>query len=162
MKTLLKRVLVTMLVLSLLMGSSIQMIGTVAHAADEEYPDMKIAVLSDLHFKTDDSAVDTAFITMMEQFKTENLDVVMITGDIGYACEEAEYEKFWAAWDTVFPDAESAPELVIVSGNHEFDRAVFGKETYGEAVERILRVFNFGEEMNHLVLLDKHTFSGVV
>lgn len=158
MKTLLKRVLVTMLVLSLLMGSSIQMIGTVAHAADEEYPDMKIAVLSDLHFKTDDSAVDTAFITMMEQFKTENLDVVMITGDIGYACEEAEYEKFWAAWDTVFPDAESAPELVIVSGNHEFDRAVFGKETYGEAVERILRVFNFGEEMNQHKVVNGYHF----
>ena len=130
MKTLLNRVLVTVLVLSLLLSSSAQLFATPALAtndASEEYQDMKIAVLSDLHFKAGDGAVDTAFITMMEQFKTENLDVVMITGDIGYACEEAEYEKFWAAWDTVFPDEATAPELVIVSGNHEFDRAVFGK-----------------------------------
>ena len=119
---------------------------------------MKIAVLSDLHFKAAAGAVDTAFITMMEQFKTENLDVVMITGDIGYACEEAEYEKFWAAWDTVFPDKATAPELVIVSGNHEFDRAVFGKETYGEAVERILRVFNFGENMNQHKVVNGYHF----
>ena len=158
MKTLLKRVLVTMLVLSLLMGSSVQLIGTVAHAADEEYPDMKIAVMSDLHFKAGDGAVDTAFITMMEQFKTENLDVVMITGDIGYACEEAEYEKFWAAWDTVFPDADTAPELVIVSGNHEFDRAVFGKETYSDAVERILRVLDLGEQMNQHKVINGYHF----
>ena len=161
MKTLLNRVLVTVLVLSLLLGSSAQLFATPALAtndASEEYQDMKIAVLSDLHFKAGDGAVDTAFITMMEQFKTENLDVVMITGDIGYACEEVEYEKFWAAWDTVFPDAETAPELVIVSGNHEFDRAVFGKESYGEAVERILRVFNFGEEMNQHVVVKGYHF----
>ena len=157
MKTL-KRVLVTMLVFSLLLGCSGQLLGALVHAAEEEYPDMKIAVLSDLHFKTGDGAVDTAFIAMMEQFKTENLDVVMITGDIGYACEEAEYEKFWNAWDTVFPDAETAPELVIVSGNHEFDRAVFGKESYGEAVERILRVFNFGEEMNKNIVVNGYHF----
>ena len=158
MKTLLNRVLVTILVLSLVLGSSAQLFSTPAKAANEEYPDMKIAVLSDLHFKAGDGAVDTAFITMMEQFKTEGLDVVMITGDIGYACEEAEYEKFWAAWDTVFPDAETAPELVIVSGNHEFDRAVFNKESYGEAVERILRVFNFGENMNQHTVVNGYHF----
>ena len=157
-KTLLNRVLVTLLVLSLLLSCSAQLFATPAKAADEDYQDMKIAVLSDLHFKAGDGAVDTAFITMMEQFKTEDLDVVMITGDIGYACEEAEYEKFWAAWDTVFPDAETAPELVIVSGNHEFDRAVFGKESYGEAVERILRVFNFGETMNQHVVVKGYHF----
>jgi DNA-binding YbaB/EbfC family protein len=56
-KTLLKRVLVTMLVLSLLLRSSVQLIGTMAHAANDEYPDMKIAVLSDLHFKAGDGAV---------------------------------------------------------------------------------------------------------
>ena len=162
MKTLLNRVLVTLLVLSLLLSAAPQLFGTLVLAADdgadEDYQDMKIAVLSDLHFKAGDGAVDTAFITMMEQFKTENLDVVMITGDIGYACEEVEYEKFWAAWDTVFPDAETAPELIIVSGNHEFDRAVFGKETYSEAVERILRVFGFGEEMNQHKVVNGYHF----
>ena len=158
MKTLLNRVLVTLLVLSLVLSASAPMFGTSAKAANEEYPDMKIAVLSDLHYKAGDGAVDTAFITMMEQFKTEGLDVVMITGDIGYACEEAEYEKFWAAWDTVVPDAETAPELVIVSGNHEFDRAVFNKESYGEAVERILRVFNFGENMNQHTVVNGYHF----
>ena len=90
MKTLLNRVLVTLLVLSLVLSASAPMFGTSAKAANEEYPDMKIAVLSDLHYKAGDGAVDTAFITMMEQFKTEDLDVVMITGDIGYACEEAD------------------------------------------------------------------------
>ena len=158
MKTLLNRVLATILVLSLLLSAAPQLLGALAYAAEEEYPDMKIAVLSDLHFKAGDGAVDTAFITMLEQFKTENLDVVMITGDIGYACEEAEYEKFWNAWDTVFPDEATAPELVIVSGNHEFDRAVFGKESYGEAVERILRVFNFGEEMNKNIVVNGYHF----
>ena len=166
MKTLLNRVFVTLLVLALLVSAAPQLFGTLVLAtadsvvagSNEEYPDMKIAVLSDLHFKADASGVDTAFITMMEQFKTENLDVVMITGDIGYACEEVEYEKFWAAWDTVFPDKETAPELVIVSGNHEFDRAVFNKESYGEAVERILRVFNFGENMNQNIVVNGYHF----
>ena len=74
MKTLLNRVLVTLLVLSLLLSAAPQLFGTLVLAADdgadEDYQDMKIAVLSDLHFKAGDGAVDTAFITMMEQFKT--------------------------------------------------------------------------------------------
>ena len=54
MKTLLNRVLVTILVLSLLLSAAPQLFGTLALAtgdSDEVYQDMKIGVMSDLHFQ---------------------------------------------------------------------------------------------------------------
>ena len=157
MKTLLNRVLVTILVLSLLLGAAPQLLGALAHATENEvYPDMKIGVMSDLHFQVAQGTAETSVPAMLEQYKADNVDVVMITGDIGYACEEAEYEKFWNAWNSVFPDEETAPELVVVSGNHEFDRAVFGKESYEDAIERFMRVFKLDELNQHKVVKGYH------
>ena len=157
MKTLLNRVLVTILVLSLLLGAAPQLFGALAHATENEvYPDMKIGVMSDLHFQVAQGTAETSVPAMLEQYKADNVDVVMITGDIGYACEEAEYEKFWNAWNSVFPDEETAPELVVVSGNHEFDRAVFGKESYEDAIERFMRVFKLDELNQHVVVKGYH------
>ena len=157
MKTLLNRVLVTILVLSLLLSAAPQLLGALAHATENEvYPDMKIGVMSDLHFQVAQGTAETSVPAMLEQYKADNVDVVMITGDIGYACEEAEYEKFWNAWNSVFPDEETAPELVVVSGNHEFDRAVFGKESYEDAIERFMRVFKLDELNQHKVVKGYH------
>ena len=157
MKTLLNRVLVTLLVLSLLLSAAPQLLGALAHATENEvYPDMKIGVMSDLHFQVAQGTAETSVPAMLEQYKADNVDVVMITGDIGYACEEAEYEKFWNAWNSVFPDEETAPELVVVSGNHEFDRAVFGKESYEDAIERFMRVFKLDELNQHKVVKGYH------
>lgn len=167
MKTLLNRVLVTLLVLSLLLSAAPQLFGTIALAAkeardgsNEVYQDMKIGVMSDLHFQVAQGTAETTVPAMLEQFKADNVDVVMITGDIGYACEEVEYEKFWTAWNTVFPDAETAPELLVISGNHEFDRAVFKKETYEDAINRFLRVFKLDELNQHKVVNGYH-FIGI-
>ena len=59
MKTLLNRVFVTLLVLALLVSASPQLFGTlvratadsVAAGSNEVYKDMKIGVMSDLHFQ---------------------------------------------------------------------------------------------------------------
>ena len=92
MKTLLNRVLVTLLVLSLLVSSSAQLFAAPAMAADEDYQDMKIGVMSDVHFQTAAGCTaESTFPTMLEQYKADNVDVIMITGDIGYACEDLEY-----------------------------------------------------------------------
>ena len=109
MKTLLNRVWVTLLVLSLLVSASPQLFGTLARAAadsvaagsNEVYTDMKIGVMSDLHFQVAEGKAETTVPAMLEQFKADNVSVVIITGDIGYACEEVEYEKFWTAWNRV-------------------------------------------------------------
>jgi len=163
-KTLLNRVLVTLLVLSLLLSAAPQLFGTLALAAedgsDEVYKDMKIGVMSDLHFQVAQGTAEKTVPAMLEQFKADNVSVVMITGDIGYACEEAEYEKFWTAWNTVFPDEATAPKLLVISGNHEFDRAVFGKETYADAISRFLRVFKLDELNQHIVVNGYH-FIGI-
>ena len=164
MKTLLNRVFVTLLVLALLVSASPQLFGTlvratadsVAAGSNEVYKDMKIGVMSDLHFQVAQGTAEKSVPAMLEQYKADGVSVIMITGDIGYACEEAEYEKFWNAWNSVFPDEATAPELVVVSGNHEFDRAVFGKESYEEAINRFMRVFKLDELNQHKVVNGYH------
>ena len=163
MKTLLNRVLVTLLVLSLLLSAAPQLFSTLALAtgdSDEVYQDMKIGVMSDLHFQVAQGTAEASVPTMLEQFKADNVDIVMITGDIGYACEDVEYEKFWTAWNSVFPDEETAPKLLVVSGNHEFDRVVFGKETLEVAQERFMTVFGL-EEMNQHMVVNGYHFIGL-
>ena len=164
MKTLLNRVLVTLLVLSLLLSAAPQLFGTLVLAADdgsdEVYQDMKIGVMSDLHFQVAQGTAEKSVPTMLEQFKADNVDVIMITGDIGYACEDVEYEKFWTAWNTVFPDPETAPELLVISGNHEFDRVVFGKEELQVAQDRFMNVFGL-EEMNQHMVVNGYHFIGL-
>lgn len=164
MKTLLNRVLVTLLVLSLLLSAAPQLFGTLAMAAedgtDEVYQDMKIGVMSDLHFQVATGTAEKSVLTMLEQFKADQVDVIMITGDIGYACEDVEYEKFWTTWNTVFPDQETAPELLVISGNHEFDRVVFGKEELQVAQDRFMNVFGL-EEMNQHMVVNGYHFIGL-
>ena len=163
MKTLLNRVLVTLLVLSLLLSAAPQLFGTLALAtgdSDEVYQDMKIGVMSDLHFQVAQGTAEASVPTMLEQFKADNVDIVMITGDIGYACEDVEYEKFWTAWNSVFPDEETAPKLLVVSGNHEFDRVVFKKETLEVAQDRFMTVFGL-EEMNQHMVVNGYHFIGL-
>ena len=164
MKTLLKRVFVTLLVLSLLLSAAPQLFGTlvratadsVAAGSNEVFPDMKIGVMSDLHFQVAEGTAEKTVPAMLEQYKADKVNVIMITGDIGYACEAAEYEKFWAAWNSVFPDKETAPELLVISGNHEFDRAVFGKESYEDAINRYMTVFGLTELNQHKVVNGYH------
>ena len=163
MKTLLNRVLVTLLVLSLLLSAAPQLFSTLALAtgdSDEVYQDMKIGVMSDLHFQVAQGTAEASVPTMLEQFKADNVDIVMITGDIGYACEDVEYEKFWTAWNSVFPDEETAPKLLVVSGNHEFDRVVFNKETLEVAQDRFMTVFGL-EEMNQHMVVNGYHFIGL-
>ena len=168
MKTLLNRVLVTLLVMSLLLSAAPQLFGTLARAtadsvvagSNEVFKDMKIGVMSDLHFQVAQGTAEKTVPAMLERFKADKVDVVMITGDIGYACEEVEYEKFWTAWNSVFPEKETAPELLVISGNHEFDRAVFKKETYEDAISRFLRVFKLDELNQHKVVNGYH-FIGI-
>ena len=163
MKTLLNRVLVTLLVLSLLLSAAPQLFSTLALAtgdSDEVYQDMKIGVMSDLHFQVAQGTAEASVPTMLEQFKADNVDIVMITGDIGYACEDVEYEKFWTAWNSVFPDEETAPKLLVVSGNHEYDRVVFGKETLEVAQDRFMTVFGL-EEMNQHMVVNGYHFIGL-
>ena len=164
MKTLLNRVFVTLLVLALLVSAAPQLFGTLVRAtadsvvagSNEVYKDMKIGVMSDLHFQVAQGTAEKTVPAMLEQYKADGVSVIMITGDIGYACEEVEYEKFWTAWNSVFPDEATAPELVVVSGNHEFDRAVFKKETYEVAIERFMRVFKLDELNQHKVVNGYH------
>ena len=161
MKTLLNRVLVTLLVLSLLLSSSAQLFATPAMAADEDFQDMKIGVMSDVHFQTAAGCTAESTVpTMLEQFKADNVDVIMITGDIGYACEDLEYEKFWNVWNSVFPDEETTPELFVISGNHEYDRVVFGKEDLQTAQDRFMNVFGLDEMNQHMVVNGYH-FIGI-
>ena len=66
MKTLLNRVLATILVLSLLLSAAPQLLGALAYAAEEEYPDMKIGVMSDLHFQVAQGTAETTVPAMLE------------------------------------------------------------------------------------------------
>ena len=123
-------------------------------------PDLKVGILSDIHLSqaerySSQTAID-AFVRTLEFFKHENVDAVLIAGDLTNDGTVTELKVVADAWRRVFPNAAGAPERIFVTGNHErvyFNeskrRGDFGNPRYADGLYRDVRAnwkAVFGEE----------------
>ena len=93
-------------------------------------PDLKVGILSDIHLSQPEKhqsqgAIDT-FRHVLEFFKKERVDAVLIAGDFTNGGTMTEMRVVVATWNEVFGKDAKAPEKIFVTGNHEkvyFDQA---------------------------------------
>ncbi len=124
---------------------------------DEVYDDLKFGVISDLHIHSDmETGVDTNLVTMLTKYKNENVDMVLITGDVATTGLVEEYEKFLSIWDSVFPDPETAPVRLVLTGNHEFEQAIFGRETVEDVYNKYKTAYGYDTVNQHIVVNNYH------
>ena len=128
---------------------------------DEVYDDLKFGVISDLHIHADmETGVDTNLVTMLTKFKNENVDVVLITGDVATTGLKEEYDKFLAIWDSVFPDPDAAPVRLALTGNHEFEQAIFGREEVQDVYDKYMAAYGY-DTVNWNVVVNGYHFIGM-
>lgn len=86
-------------------------------------PNLKVGILSDIHLSQPEKhqsqgAIDT-FKRVLEFYKKERVDAVLIAGDLTNGGTMTEMRVVVAAWNEVFGKDANAPEKVFVTGNHE-------------------------------------------
>lgn len=124
---------------------------------DEVYDDLKFGVISDLHIHADmETGVDTNLVTMLTKYKNENVDVILITGDVATTGLKEEYDKFLAIWDSVFPDPGAAPVRLALTGNHEFEQAIFGREEVQDVYDKYMAAYGYDTVNQHIKVNGYH------
>lgn len=82
---------------------------------------IKIAVLSDFQLKsTTSSTVTNNIKTALQNYKAKGVDVILVPGDMTDDASLAGYQKMWAAFDAVWPDASTRPPIISCMGNHDY------------------------------------------
>lgn len=122
------------------------------------YEDLKFGVISDLHISSKmETGADTHTVTMLEYFKKQNVDAVLITGDVATTGLEEEYQKFNDIWDSVFTDPAAAPEKIVMTGNHEFEQAYYGRETVEDVYRKYMEAYGY-DSINRNVVVGGYHF----
>lgn len=125
---------------------------------DAVYEDLKFGVISDLHISSKmETGADTHTVTMLEYFKKQNVDAVLITGDVATTGLEEEYQKFNDIWDSVFTDPAAAPEKIVMTGNHEFEQAYYGRETVEDVYRKYMEAYGY-DSINRNVVVGGYHF----
>ena len=105
-------------------GGMFALAGAAAWAkAGRGAPRLKVGVLSDIHISTPDmfnsqDAIDM-FAKTLEFFKKENVDAVIIAGDLTNDGMVKELKAVADTWAKVFGGIDRGPVRVFTTGNHE-------------------------------------------
>ncbi len=131
------------------------------------YTTQKIGVMSDIHLCDYVTDSDTTFKAALEKFKAEGVTAILLGGDTVNTNQASEYASFHKIWNSVFPDAASAPMLLAVTGNHEFEQAYYNKETIQDVYDRYMAEFgydtvNFHKTVNGIHVIGLNSESSAV
>ena len=111
---------------------------------DLSAPDLRLGVISDVHVRS--SADLKTVLEVLRWYRNNHVDAVVVAGDIADYGLTWQMDAFAGAWEEVFP-AGKVPktgqkvELVLVTGNHEFDIWKRIANIYPDARELEARVF---------------------
>ena len=111
---------------------------------DLSHPDLKLGVISDVHIR---SAADVkTVLDVLRWYRDNKVDAVVVAGDIADYGLTWQMDAFAGAWEETFPAGRVAKtgqkvELVLVTGNHEYDIWKRLTHVYPDAKELEERVF---------------------
>lgn len=101
-----------------------------AFCGRKEEPKLIAGVLSDVHIHFAKPQTDSVFLKALEFFRAQDVDAMLITGDLINDGVEEELIRFTRIWNTVFPDDKGRKgkhvEKVFVYGNHEIEGHTYG------------------------------------
>lgn len=115
-----------------------------ASAESNSYNDLKFGVISDIHVHDGTTGVDTHLVTILNYYKQQNVDAILVLGDVANSGLDSQYQKFNQIWASVFPENDdAAPARLILMGNHEFQQAYYHNETVEEAQQRYMNAYGY-------------------
>ena len=121
---------------------------------------VKFGVMSDLHFHDGTTGIDSNISTMLNYYKEQNVDAILVLGDVANSAKKSQFDKFTTAWDSVFTDAKSAPKRLVIMGNHEYEKAYYNDETIEQAQQRYMNAYGY-DTLNFNVKVNGYHFIGI-
>lgn len=121
---------------------------------------VKFGVMSDLHFHDGTTGIDSNIYTMLNYYKEQNVDAILVLGDVANSAKKSQFDKFTTAWDSVFTDAKSAPKRLVIMGNHEYEKAYYNDETIEQAQQRYMNAYGY-DTLNFNVKVNGYHFIGI-
>lgn len=121
---------------------------------------VKFGVMSDLHFHDGTTGIDSNIYTMLNYYKEQNVDAILVLGDVANSAKETQFAKFTTAWNAVFTDSKTAPRRLVLMGNHEFENAYYERETVADAQQRYMTVYGY-DTLNFNVKVNGYHFIGI-
>lgn len=121
---------------------------------------VKFGVMSDLHFHDGTTGIDSNIYTMLNYYKEQNVDAILVLGDVANSAKETQFAKFTTAWDAVFTDSKTAPRRLVLMGNHEFENAYYERETVADAQQRYMTAYGY-DTLNFNVKVNGYHFIGI-
>ena len=120
---------------------------------------LPFGVISDIHLKDtpDETREDINLKKALQNFKNNNIKVLMVAGDIADLGETNAYNKFNRIFNEVFPVSVDAPKKVLVMGNHDYNY------NYAQSVSAAQTNFTntLGVSLNTNITVDGHHFIGL-
>ena len=161
MKKLWKRALIPLLGTVLLLSSLITTsVLCAAGGTETVYQPLKVGIMSDIHLYDTVTGADENLKKMLELYKENQVDAVMVTGDVGNTNTVVQYEKFNRIWSEVFPAGETAPQRMMIMGNHDYESVINAeKNTVEQAQKRFTDAF--GDELNFNRVINGYHFIGM-
>ena len=103
------------------LAAGIAVCGLLSLCAAGDEVRLRVGIVSDIHLGNDRSKA--VFVRALAFFREQNVDAVLIPGDMTYSASPAEWQRVTGAWQEVFPD-DRAPdghtvERLFVTGNHD-------------------------------------------
>ncbi len=120
------------------------------------FRDLKLGVLSDIHLADYETGSDSHLKVMLTKFKNEGMDAVLVTGDVANSGLPSQYQKFNDIWDSVFTDPTTAPQKLVIMGNHEFEQAYYKRETVAEAQQKYMDAYGYDTLNFHVKINGVH------
>ncbi|RPF47387.1 3',5'-cyclic AMP phosphodiesterase CpdA [Hydrogenoanaerobacterium saccharovorans] len=127
-------------------------------AQEPASPSVRFGVISDVHLNdksSQDYKEDKNLIKALTKFKQENIDALMVAGDIANSGKKGSYEKFNSIFNQVFDDPATRPQKLMVMGNHDYYGSIF------PSLCRSRFKSAFGADINRTIVMNGYSFIGV-
>ena len=106
---------------------------------------IKLGIISDFQLNEENKNYERNLKKTLEKMKSENVDVILMAGDIVDTGYQEEYDKYKSILNSVYTDDKTKPYIFEIMGNHEYYTTK--KRKIGYNLEKNIKIFreNFGK-----------------
>lgn len=102
---------------------------------------VKFGVMSDLHFHDGTTGIDSNIYTMLNYYKEQNVDAILVLGDGGKQCQGNPVCQIHKRMGFGIYRCGIGTEAACVMGNHEYEKAYYKNETIKQAQQRYMTAY---------------------
>ena len=120
--------------------------------------DIKLGIISDFQLNDLYPDYDRNLKNTLNKIKEENVDVIIMAGDIVNTGYPTEYEKYKNILNSIYTDKDSKPLIFEIMGNHEYYTTKFKKSGY--SLKKNIQLFkdNFNKYPFYHIKINNYHF----